>query len=101
MNSSHVRDSLNKFKNTIKSLDLDKRIAAAKWLEGVIVSQCLTAEEREGLVKAANDYIGDVEEGEYTDAVNTIIEYLARLQRSTNRALKKNKHPMKLNPVAP
>ena len=100
MSSSHIREALDKFKKTIKDLDLDKRIAAAKWLEGVIVSQCLTAGERESLVKAANQYIGDVEEGEYTEAVNKIIEYLMHIQRSTNRALRKrSKQSIRPNPV--
>ncbi len=93
MNRSSLQESLSKFKKVIESLDLDKRIAATKWLEGVIVSQSLTTDERDNLVKAANEYIRDVEEGEYVEAVNALMEYFTSLQRSTRRALKKeNQH---------
>ena len=90
MHSSYIQESLKKFKRTIRSLDLDKRIAAIKWLEGVIVAQSLTPDERDELVKASNEYIGGFEEGEYVAAVNAMIEYLNREQRSTKRVLKKS-----------
>lgn len=97
MSRSNVRELLNKFKKTINGLDLEKRIAATKWLEGVIVSQSLTTEERDSLVKAANEYIGDVEEGEYAEAVNMLIEYFADVQKGARRVLKKkNKRPMEI-----
>ena len=89
MNASNIQESLKKFKRKIKSLDLDKRVAAAKWLEGVIVAQSLTSDERDELVTASNEYIWDFEEEEYTDAINAMIEYLTREQRSAKRVLKK------------
>lgn len=97
MTESRGRESLKKFAQVIESLDLDRRAAAAKWLEGVIVAQILTTEERGDVVKAANEYIATVEEEETVDAINALIEYLKRVQRSANRALKKtsNKHPAK------
>ncbi|MCK4477218.1 hypothetical protein KAU88_01665 [Candidatus Bathyarchaeota archaeon] len=97
MTESRSQESLKKIAQVIESLDLDRRVAAAKWLEGVIVAQILTTEERGDVVKAANEYIATVEEEETVDAVNALIEYLKRTQRSANRALKKtiNKHPTK------
>lgn len=89
MDKSRNREPLKKIAQTIESLDLDKRIAAAKWLEGVIVAQILTAKERETIVKAANEYIETVEEDEYADAVNALMEFLRSMQRSANRALKR------------
>ena len=89
MSGSRIHKSLGKFKKTINGLNLEKRIAATKWLEGVIVAQSLTSKERDGLVKAANEYIGDVEEGKYADAVNSLIEYFGSVQKSARRALKK------------
>ena len=84
-----MHELLSKFKKTINGLDLEKRIAATKWLEGVIVSQSLTAKERDSLVKAANEYIGDVEEGEYAEAINMLMGYFASVQKSARRVLKK------------
>lgn len=81
--------SLKKLAETVEALALDKRIAAAKWLEGVIVVQILSEQERGSIVKAANDYIGDVGESEYVDAVNTLTNYLDKVQKRARRALKK------------
>lgn len=90
--SGHVhRKSLKKFAQIIKKLDLNKRIAAARWLEGVITSQVLTNEERQIMVKAANEYIESVEEADYSNAVNELISLLERVQKSAKRALKKEK----------
>jgi hypothetical protein len=83
------QDSLKQLAQTIEALDLNKRIAAAKWLEGVIIVQILSDEERQEIVQAANDYIGDVAEGEYADAVNVLTSYLEKVQRRARRALKK------------
>ena len=66
-----------------ESLDLDKRIAAAKWLEGVIVSQVLTSDERQSIVKASNEYTEFLTEEEYVDKVNALIEYLGKVQKSS------------------
>lgn len=89
MGSVRNHDSLKKLAQTVEALDLGKRIAAAKWLEGVIVVQVLSDEERGDIVKAANEYIGDVDEGEYVNAVNTLTAYLDKVQRQARRALKK------------
>ncbi len=89
MGESRSRESLKKFAQAIEGLDPDRRIAAAKWLEGVIVAQTLTPEEREHIIIAANEYIESVEEDEYMDAVNALIEFLERTKRSANRTLKK------------
>jgi hypothetical protein len=91
MSEGRNRKSLKKLTYTIDRLDLDKRLAATKWLEGVIVAQILTSEERDNLVKAANEYIADVEEEEYMEAVNVLIECLARTQRNTKRSLKRTR----------
>jgi hypothetical protein len=89
MTTSRDRESLRKFAQTIESLDLEKRVAASKWLEGVIVAQNLTAEERENLVKASNEYIAGAGDEQYVDDVNALMDYLRRVQRESNRALKK------------
>jgi hypothetical protein len=91
MGTGRNRESLKKFAQTIESLDLEKRVAATKWLEGVIVAQNLTAEEREGLVRASNEYIGAASEADYADEVNALMDYLRRVQRESNRALKKTR----------
>jgi hypothetical protein len=89
MSTGRNRESLKKFAQTIERLDLEKRVAATKWLEGVIVAQNLTAEEREELVRASNEYIGSAGEEDYVDEVNALMDYLRRVQRESNRALKK------------
>jgi spore cortex formation protein SpoVR/YcgB (stage V sporulation) len=89
MGKGRIPKPLGKLTQFIESLDLDKQVAATKWLEGVIVAQILTNEEREGIVKAANEYIGAVNEEKYLDAVNALIEQIGRLRKKANRALKK------------
>ena len=74
---------LKKLSETFESLDLDKRIAAAKWLEGVIVSQILTADERQRIVNASNEYMDFLTEEDYEDKVNALIEYLREVQKSS------------------
>jgi hypothetical protein len=92
LNDNRINQSLKKFGRVIRGLDLDKRITAIKWLEGVIVAQSLTTEERDILVKASNDYIGSFEdEKEYQDAVNALIEYFSQEQKKVISALKKRK----------
>ena len=80
MADSCCSDSLKKFAKVIESLDVQKRIAAAKWLEGVVVGQALTPKERESIVNAVNEYIADIDEEEYAIAVNVLIEYLHEIQ---------------------
>ena len=97
LKDKRIQQSLKKFGKVIRGLDLDKRITAIKWLEGVIVAQSLTTEERDILVKASNDYIGNFEdEKEYQDAVNALIEYFSHEQKKVMSALKKKgKKPRK------
>jgi 6-phosphogluconate dehydrogenase len=77
------KDPLKKLAETFESLDLDKRIAAAKWLEGVIISQVLTVDERQSIVKASNEYTEFLTEEEYEDKVNDLIKYLRKVQKSS------------------
>jgi hypothetical protein len=77
------KDPLKKLAEAFESLDLNKRIAAAKWLEGVIVSQILTADERQSIVKASNRYTEVLTEGEYEDKINDLIDYLRKVQKSS------------------
>lgn len=88
MSRSRGHKPLKKFAQAIESLDLNKQVAAAKWLEGVIVGQVLTKAEREDIVKASNEYVEAIKEAEYVDAVNALIRYLGRVRNSANRALK-------------
>lgn len=90
MTEGRYSKSLKKVGQVIECLDLDKQVAATKWLEGVIVAQTLTTLEREGIVKAANEYVETLEEEEeYVSAVNALIEYLERVQKKAKRTLKK------------
>jgi hypothetical protein len=90
MKGSHTQASLKKFKKTIRRLDLAKRVAASQWLQGVIVAQSLTPDERDELVQASNEYIASFEEeAEYIAAVNTLINFLTSEQRTAKRNLKK------------
>lgn len=90
MTEDRHRESLKKVGRVIECLDLDKQVAATKWLEGVIVAQTLTAIEREGIVKAANEYVENLEEEEeYVGAVNALIEYLGQVQRKARRTLRR------------
>jgi len=89
LNGNLIQQSLGKFKKVIQSLDLDKRITAIKWLEGVIVAQSLTTDERDRLVEASNEYIGNFSEEEYQDAVNALIDYFTLEHKSAISTLKK------------
>lgn len=91
---------LKKLAQTFESLDLDKRIAAAKWLEGVIVSQVLTADEKESIIKASNKYTEILTEEEFVDKVNALIEYLRKVQKSSRGWAKKKrgKRPAEYSP---
>jgi hypothetical protein len=74
------RNPLKKLAQVFDSLDIDKRVAAAKWLEGVIVSQILTSDERQSIINASNEYTEILAEEEYVDKVNTLIAYLRKIQ---------------------
>jgi hypothetical protein len=89
-----IKDPLKKLTQTFESLDLDKRIAAAKWLEGVIVSQILTSNERENIVNASNEYTEILTEGEYVDKINALLEYLRKVQKPSRWSkTKRGKRP--------
>jgi hypothetical protein len=93
MGGKRNQGSLKKFAKAVECLDLEKQVAACKWLEGVIVAQMLTTDERKSVVDASNQYIEAVE-GEYADAVNALLRYLRRAQKKANRALsQKNEKP--------
>jgi hypothetical protein len=84
-------EPLRKFRQAIESLEPNKQVAAAKWLEGVIVAQALTTEEREKLVEAANEYVESLEEEEYVDSVNALVDYLGHVGKSARRARKRGR----------
>jgi hypothetical protein len=98
------KETLKKIAQTFDSLDLNKRIAAAKWLEGVIVSQVLTADEKESIIKASNEYTEILTEEEFVDKVNALIEYLRKVQKSskglpkTKRGKRSDEHTPRKNP---
>jgi hypothetical protein len=77
------RGPLKKLAQVFESLDLNKRIAAAKWLEGVIVSQVLTSDERQTIINASNEYTEILTDEEYVDRINALIEYLRKMQESS------------------
>ena len=85
------QDPLEKLAQTFKSLDLNKRIAAAKWLEGVIVSQVLTADEKEKIINASNEYTEVFSEEEIVDKVNDLLEYLRKVQKPSRGSSKKKR----------
>ena len=60
-----------------------------KWLEGVIVAQSLTTDERDELVHASNEYIGSFDGEEYQDAVNALIGYFTVEKKKAITALAK------------
>ena len=85
------KEPLKKVVQTFESLDLDKRIAAAKWLEGVIVAQALTPDEKESIIRASNEFTETLTEEEFVDKVNALIEYLQEVQESS-KSRPKTKH---------
>ena len=90
---------LKKLAQTFESLDLDKRIAAAKWLEGVIVAQALTSDEKESIVKASNEYTETLTEEEFVDKINALIEYLRRVQKGSPPLIEYlRRHPTNAQP---
>jgi hypothetical protein len=60
-----------------------------KWLEGVIVAQSLTTDERDKLVHASNEYIGSFDGEEYQNAINALIGYFTVEQKKAILALKR------------
>jgi len=91
MNNTCAQESLKKFRLTIERLEPSKQIAAAKWLEGVVVAQALTNEEREEIVEAANEYVGKAEEEKYVEAVNALVEYLELVEKNKGAERKRSK----------
>jgi hypothetical protein len=100
MPSDQTRELLQQVAQVIRSMGVEKRISATKWLEGVIVAQSLTVEERDRLVKASNEYIGSTDEADYVDAVNAFIDLLQQVQRESKRALKQQNSARAKAPVA-
>ena len=89
MGKSSYKEALRQVSQVIENLALEKQVAAAKWLEGVIVAQTLTNDERDAIVKAANAYVETIVEEDYVSAVNALIAYLGQVQKSVQRKLKK------------
>jgi hypothetical protein len=77
------QEPLKKLAKTFESLELNKRIAAAKWLEGVIVSQVLSPDEKDRIIKASNEYTEALAEEEFEDKVNELVDYLKRVQNGS------------------
>jgi len=94
------KDPLKKLAQTFENLDLNKRIAAAKWLEGVIVSQVLTSDERKSIINASNQYTEILTEEEFVDKVNALIEYLRKVQKPSKGKpkTKRGKSPARHKP---
>jgi hypothetical protein len=82
MSSAANNVSLKKLAQTFELLDLEKQKVAAKWLEGVIVSQILTSQERENIVIASNEYTESLTDDDYENKVDDLIAYLRKLQKS-------------------
>jgi hypothetical protein len=77
------QEPLKKLAKTFENLELNKRIAAAKWLEGVIVSQVLTPDEKDNIIKASNEFTEALAEEEFEDKVNELVDYLKRVQKGS------------------
>ena len=91
------QEPLKKLAVAFESLALDKRIAAAKWLEGVIVAQALTPDEKESIIKASNEYTEVLTEEEFVDKINALIGYLRHLQKGSPQK-KRGKCPAENSP---
>ena len=81
MDNTANKEPLRKLAQAFERLDLEKRKAAAKWLEGVIVSQILSSDERESIVKASNEYTEILAAEEYESKVDDLIEFLRVMQK--------------------
>jgi len=64
----------------LKDFEVEKQIAAAKWLEGIISGQSLSDKERDGVVKAVNDYISSLEKDDYGKGINALLDFLRDVQ---------------------
>ncbi|UCH31812.1 MAG: hypothetical protein JSV05_10090 [Candidatus Bathyarchaeota archaeon] len=73
-------NKIDKLIRAINTLVPEKRIAASKWLEGVIAGQGLTTEERETIVKTVNEYIRDLKEDQYEKGINALLDFLRDAQ---------------------
>lgn len=69
--------------NALKGFEVEKQIAVAKWLEGVISGQSLSNEERESVVKAVNDYISSLEKSDYEKGINVLLDFLRDVQEQS------------------
>jgi hypothetical protein len=86
MGSAANNVPLKKLAQTFELLDLEKQIVAAKWLEGVIVSQILTSQERQNIVIASNEYTESLTDEDYENKVDDLIKYLRKLQKSRRKS---------------
>ena len=82
MTNAANNEPLKKLAQTFERLNSEKRIVAAKWLEGVIISQILTSQEREKIVIASNEYTESLTDDDYENKVDDLIEFLKKLQES-------------------
>ena len=73
--------------NALKDFEVEKQIAVAKWLEGVISGQSLSNEERESVVKAVNDYISSLEKSDYEKGINVLLDFLRDVQEQSPDSL--------------
>jgi hypothetical protein len=90
MSEGRPQDALKKLIQVVEGLSSEKRIAATKWLEGVIVGQVLDDEERASIVEAVNEYLRSADEKEYAGAVNVLVEYLKEVQANDENQVHKN-----------
>ena len=91
------REPLKRLAVAFESLALDKRIAAAKWLEGVIVAQALTSDEKESIINASNEYTEILTEEEFVDKINALIKYLRGVQKRSPQKTR-DKYPAENSP---
>jgi hypothetical protein len=90
MSEGRPQDALKKLIQVVEGLSSEKRIAATKCLEGVIVGQVLDDEERASIVEAVNEYLRSADEKEYAGAVNVLVEYLKEVQANDENQVHKN-----------
>ena len=70
---------LRRFAKAVEELPIEKQIAVALWLEGVVAGQKLDQEERQSIVKGVNHFVGNLKENEYDKGINALLEYLRRI----------------------
>lgn len=68
----------------MESLPIEKRVAAAKWLEGTVIGQMLTPEEIDSIVNVVNKYINTLKKDEYSKGINALLDFLRKIQVQKN-----------------